>query len=198
MTYQNDTKGLLVKIDTTRFKFPERCPICGDRSVDHGLIARSLPNKRFSTKQYYIRGEQRSKIGHARTTDIKRLQIPVCEKHFFSIDEMSRVRAILTLTSGISISLALFVGTAIGFLLYDELSIPLHLQVFLLVSLSVMAFSMYGLGPSKLDRAVKIIDFDNSDQTIVLQIKNKWYIDELLHMNISSAQIVRYTLKPRF
>ena len=155
-------------------------------------------NKHFSNKHYYPIYSYRRRKVRPRTTEIRRLKIPVCDRHFFSIDEMSRVRAILTFVGGISMALMLIIGIAIGFLLYDQLQIPFHLHALFLGSFCIVAFSMYELGPSKLERAVTIIDFDNSDQTIVLQIKNRWYADEIMSMNPSSAQLVRYTLKPRF
>ena len=171
--------------------------MCGDRAEDHGLITRSIENKYFSTKEYIPVYNLGSRAHRPRPTEIRRLKIPVCDEHVHSIDEMSRVRAILTFTGGISFALSLAIGIVIGFLLYDNLLIPIPLYTVLLFSFSVMACSMYGLGPSRLDRMVEIIDFDNHDQTIVLQIRNRWYADEMLRMNPSSAQVVRYILKPR-
>ncbi|MHA1930163.1 MAG: hypothetical protein ACTSV2_16450 [Candidatus Thorarchaeota archaeon] len=198
MGSDNYRKDILVKVDTTRFKFPDICPVCGDRAVDHGLIARSVGNKQYSTKPYYPRYSYRSRTSRPRITEVRRLKIPVCDKHFYSIDEMGRVRAILTFTGGISVALTIAIGIVMAFLLYDNLVIPIPLYTLLLFSFSVMAFSLYVLGPSKIERMINIIDFDNSDQTIILRIKNRWYVDELLRMNSSSAQIVSYVMKPRF
>ncbi|MHA1577357.1 MAG: hypothetical protein ACTSU3_08345 [Candidatus Thorarchaeota archaeon] len=197
MNISGRQKGLLIRIDSSSIEFPDICPICGERATHHRLISRSNRNKLKSrtTNYYWGRrtGSKRSISGETR-----RLRIPVCDKHYQTIDEMSRIHSLTGLLAGVSVLLFGIVGVIIAFHLYDRIPLPFSGYFVILLITLVMVGSLKNLGPDELQRAISIVDFHHHGHIVILKIRDQWYGEDILRMNASSAQAVRNTTKSKF
>ncbi len=69
----------------------------------------------------------------------------------------------------------------------------------ILLAVCVIGLVITGVasGPTKLERAIKVLDISKNSGMLILQIRNRRYAEELVMLNPTSAKIIR-TADPLF
>jgi len=105
---------------------------------------------------------------------------------------MGRVNLLAGIVAGISVLLFAFIGAVIAFHYYDNIAFPIggYFAFFLVTIIMIQSFR--SLGPDDLEKVISIVDFHHLGHIIILRIKDRWYGEEILRGNPSSAQSVRF------
>ena len=88
--------------------------------------------------------------------------------------------------AGLSAPLSIALGVFIGFKWYDGVILPLEVYLLAIISLTVLLWSLRGLGATGLDRVISIVDFVQGNPVIIIRVKSGPYADEFLAVNKSS------------
>jgi len=183
--------GLLIRIDSSATEFPNICPICGERATHHRLVSKSNRRRLKAQRSTYYRPTRYTKKNVVQG-ETRRLRIPVCDEHYCTSEEMSRMNLLSGLIAGISVLLFGLVGAIIAFHYYDNIPLPIGAYLIFLTIIIVMLGSFRNLGPDELQKVISIVDFHHHGHIIILRIKDNWYGEEILRSNPSSAQGVRF------
>ncbi|MHA1902352.1 MAG: hypothetical protein ACXADL_02830 [Candidatus Thorarchaeota archaeon] len=186
---------LVIRFESGNINFPGYCPVCGDPATTDGTIARSKTNRLKTKGPYYhytwgrrflVRGETRQ------------LRIPVCERHYFSFEDVKRAGTILGIVAGVSALLFMSLTIIIAFNLYDGNTLPILGYVGYAIVTFIMLGSFRALRPRKLEKAISIMDFNVQGQSILLRIRDTRYGEEMLRLNSSNARPIGYKRRNRF
>jgi len=93
--------------------------------------------------------------------------------------------------AGFSAPLSIILGIVIAFSWYDRILLPIEFYVISSLSWFVLLWSLRGLGATDLDRSISIVDFVRGNPIVIIRVKARWYVDEILAMNQSSKIIGR-------
>jgi hypothetical protein len=176
----------LIKLDTETMRFPESCPVCGAACTATGFVMAESPEILRASRNYW-----RSRKSTHGVRGVRRgLIIPVCDAHAEDEAQRERMKVADTLLFGLSMILLFFSGVNIGFAILDHQS-PAMLAVLVFVpSLLLTALALRGLGPSKLERVVNVVDLGPVDGKAVLRIRNHSYLQELIRLNPGAMRAV--------
>ena len=183
------SESYYILISSDMIQFPKLCPVCGSPTCDEGSIAKSsgIPSS-SRLEDWYMRGHKKFA---QRLLEIKRLQVPVCEEHYYSPEHIGKIRGMSAIVGGLSILTFLYTGFMIWFRIFLALPIGSFWLVLLPISLGVLFLSLRNLGPSTLQKSIDIVYSDKNSEEVVLRIQHKWYRDELLRLNPMRATPVR-------
>ena len=175
MSQPIESNSLLIRFQTGSIQYPEICPVCGKEATNNGRIIRARGLEGVIPRTDPIR--------RLKANDSRQLEIPCCEKHHYSATEMSKINSITGMISGLSVFTMIFLSIYIPMSWVLQTTLPSGIYSIYLFMALVMVVSLRSLGPSKLEKAVSIVYFDNELQTLILKIKNKWYYDEIIRLN---------------
>ena len=193
-----------IRLDSANAEFPRQCPICGKSAERTGLISRII--KRYIGRQpkhlqmphkargVPIKSDDLPQGGSMESDRIRRsIHVPICDEHFLSTRSKEKLRPTCVIINGVSLVTTMFIGLLIITASLDRFMIGFQWFLFLEISLIIAVTSFVWLRPSDLERVVSIYHLEPGTKEIVLKLKHKWYLDELLRLNPSTAK--RVTVK---
>ena len=178
-------RDVLVRIKTTRFKFPMLCPICGTQATRNRTISKIKKDQIKQTINSNVRYRRWSPASPTSTIRFS-LEIPVCEKHYKSLEEIAFERSFNALLVGMTTPIAILLGLVIAFNFYDGVFLPIEFYLLEILSCAILFLSYRKLGPSDVEKIVSIVDFVQGNPTATLRVRNPWYVNEILTMNHSA------------
>ena len=93
--------------------------------------------------------------------------------------------------AGVSVLLFCLVGAIIAFHFYDNIPLPFGVYlIFSLITLGMLG-SFRSLGPDELQKVISIVDFHHHGHIIILKLRDRWYGEEILRNNPTSASLKR-------
>jgi hypothetical protein len=176
----------LVRLDTETMRFPQSCPVCGAACTATGFVMAESPEILKATRNYWRGRKSTQGVRGVR----RGLIIPVCDAHAEDEAQRARVKVADTLLFAVSIILLVFSGANIGFAILDHQSPALLAVLVFALSVLLTALALRGLGPSKLERVVNIVDLGPLDGKTVLRIRNCSYLEELIRLNPGAMRAV--------
>jgi len=183
-------RDVLIRVNSTSLEFPRICPVCGSAATKHRYISRTKKdggNDAISANRKYNPWLPPLPSPTTRFS----LDIPVCDKHYKSSTELRMGRSMTAIIAGFSAPLSIILGIVIAFSWYDRILLPIEFYVISSLSWFVLLWSLRGLGATDLDRSISIVDFARGNPIVIIRVKARWYVDEILAMNQSSKIIGR-------
>ena len=186
-----------VKITSNSMVLPKICPVCGRETTDTAIIGSISPEEREKAER--LREINRTATGGfnrrpslwAKPGSVKRIAVPVCDNHTYSIDEHARTRGIAAIVGGISLIVFLLSSISVTLTLVRGISIDPLWAIIPVVSAIAIAFSYKVLGPSSVEKAVSIEEFATGGGYLILKISDRHYRDEVIRLNPMKARPVR-------
>ncbi len=190
-----------VKITSNSIAFPKICPVCGRETTDTAIIGSISPEEREKAER--LREINRTATGGlnrrpslwAKPGSVKRIAIPVCDNHTYSIDEHARTRSIAAVVGGISLIAFLLSSISVTLTLVRGIPIDRSWAIIPVVSAIAIACSYRALGPSSVEKAVSIEEFAPGGSYLILKISKRHYRDEVVRLNPMTATPVRKILR---
>lgn len=176
----------LVRLDTDEIHFPETCPVCGEPCTSVGFVMSESPEVLKATKDYWWMRKETNGVRGVRRGFV----IPVCHSHAEDEAQRERVKIVDTLLLSVSIALLFFSGMSIGFATLDHRSPTALAALVFPISAILSAYALRGLGPSKLERVVTVVNLGPSNGKTVLRIRNQSYLEELIRINPGAMRAV--------
>lgn len=186
-----------VKITSNNMVLPKICPVCGREATDTAIIGSISPEEQEKAER--LREINRMAVGGfnrrpslwTKPGSVKRIAVPVCDNHTYSIDEHARTRGIAAVVGGISLIAFLLSSISVILTLVRGIPIdPLWITI-PVVSAIAIAFSYMALGPSSVEKAVSIEEFAPGGSYLILKITDRHYRDEVIRLNPMKARSVR-------
>ncbi len=192
-----------MRIDTQPFDFPRICPVCLKAAEYQGEIhavsqrdsqghpARSFVGSYRSTRFRHLDYDNR-----LLPPSVSRLRVPTCRAHAHTPDKSSRRRTFFGFIAGVSTMSTLLLGTFMSFSFYDGNPIALEWYIMFFLAVSLMIASLVDLGPNALERAISVQHMLPNAGKIILRVKNKEYLDEILRLNPTKSTPVKRKRHP--
>ena len=194
-SFVTSNKDLLIRVDSARVEFPRICPVCGQKATKRRQIYRTkkdVVKDSISTKIRYSRWFPPAPSPSLRLS----FEVPVCEKHYKSPSDLQQDRSITTIVTGLAAPISIIIGVFLAFNWYDGINPPLGYYAVFAVSLIALIWGLRRLGATDLDRAISIVDFVQGNPMVVIRVRARWYVDEILSLNHSSRMINRGKRSP--
>lgn len=181
----------IIQLTGGNFKLPTICPVCGKPATDEGTVPAisSFEKGRAeeATRHTSFAGSghlwRMGEKGMKRVGGVRRFRIPTCEEHAISYEETSKLRIPCSICSGLLIILTFFIGLSIlGSLALGD-STDMGRIIFLVASIMGIAITGYFGGPTKLEKAVTVLDGSENFSHLIWRISNEEYAGELLRLN---------------
>lgn len=190
-----NNEDYLVQLDSANSQFPYLCPICRKSAERTGIISKSV--KGFMRKLPPSFSLRHWSVGAAHDpTHLRRsIHVPICEDHLISYGSKEKIRPACIVVNSFSIVTTMFVGFLIIAASIDQFMIGFQWFLFLEMLIIISVTSLVWLRPSELERAVSIIRIEPGTSMIVLRLKHKWYLDEILRLNPESTKRVKVLWK---
>ncbi len=187
--------GQLIKFEHGTVIFPSFCPVCGAPVTTEGAIPAISQLERHKAMAQDVRigpyGAHSSPRLMPRLGSISRFFVPTCDEHGITFEEAARYRGPLALCSGLMVLLAVVIciWIILGYAAYT----PLDSNAFLLLGIVIFIGigTYYASGPTPLERAISVVDISPSLDTVILNIRDSNYIDEILRLNPLIAKRVK-------
>ncbi len=195
----------IVQVTGGGLNLPQICPVCGEPADDKGTIpalsardreeARRMATHPMCIGSGYYGGAAGSgyllPARRSSTGSVSPFSIPTCEKHGLYYDEEARLSGPCSILSGILMIAAFFIGLSLlGSVVLGVTLDPFEVIVEIVILL-VLAITIRVGGPTKLEKAVKIVDMSEDYSSMTLLIKNRTYAEELLRLNPVTAKLIR-------
>ncbi len=179
---------VLVKLDgVNRIQFPDICPVCGREAtsntripfVQPGNMPRSsIPRDRSAAK----------KLIEARQ-NMASIQIPVCESHDLSYEELGRAKGLLTVMGGIALVALVFLTITLGESVIAGRG-PSSLSVVGLIAvILLLGFSARLVGPSAVEEAISLVEYEPQSGNAIVRVKNRSYAERITGLNPMRATL---------
>ncbi|TFG09975.1 hypothetical protein EU538_03475 [Candidatus Thorarchaeota archaeon] len=178
---------LLVRLnDVNRTQFPEVCPACGADATSSTRIAFARSSK--SPNALNPAYESAKSVMEARAS-VGSIEIPVCDTHDLSYEELARARGVITMVGGISL-VALFIMsfTILGSLATGR-SLSYLWYLGLGMTLLLLALSAKLTGPNALEKAISLVHYEPQAGNVILRIKNRSYAERIVELNPMQAEL---------
>lgn len=181
------SKDFRIRVDAGSIKFPPVCPLCGTQATKFRFITKTKKDhiKQAVSPQYRRWRRTPFPIPTQRFS----LDIPVCDRHYKTANELQQSRSTYGLMAGISAPISIMLITFIGFNWYESVLLPFQYYIFCVLSWSIFFWSVRKLGASDLERAISILDWVQGNPIILIRVRTGWYADEILTFN-PSARVV--------
>jgi hypothetical protein len=190
-------RDTFISIESERLHFPTICPVCSRPTTEESMIAAISTKERIAASQmrawdrFYMSRSAYSRKLVREGMDVRRLVLPVCEDHVISALDRGKMRVIFGLLAGFSILGLIWQSAFIAFQIYDGLQIAPATWLLLAFYAIVAVISISVLGPTAIDRAIKVVDTAFGGNFLLLKVKNPEYADELVRLNPMTAKKVR-------
>ena len=176
-------------------KFPDFCPVCDAPVTTDGTIPAFTHSQREEADGLNMWAFTSSRVvgstrSFPRTEGPSYVTIPVCDRHQFSFQETKHLRGILPLLCGLSIVLAAFLILAVLARILDSGTINTSVAFLLILDLIAIECTYKFGGPTALERSVSVYDMSPDMRTVILDIVNEEYAEELLKLNPMSAMSI--------
>jgi hypothetical protein len=181
----------IIQLTGGDFKLPTSCPVCGKPATDEGTVPAisSLERGKVeeATRHTSFAGSghlwRMGEKGMGRVGGVRWFRVPACEEHAVSYEETSKLRIPCSICSGLLIILTLFIGLSIlGSLALGDRP-DIGRIIFLGVSIIGIAITGYFGGPTKLEKAITVLDSSEDFGHLILRISSDEYAEELLRLN---------------
>lgn len=187
----------VVRVESSRIRFPKICPVCGQPATKTARIQIAWDQKdyqgQYSYVPHYMRGPRRLQS----QSPSKVLLIPVCEDHNLTYDEQERIRSLCIVVNGFALAFLFFGLLLAGDALWRGRSIPpFSFSVILFFSASLLA-GLFAFRRNVLERAVRIVGFDAGIRHILIRFEKDQYRDEFLAENSMSSELIRWIVKSK-
>ncbi len=179
---------VLVRLDgVNRIQFPDTCPVCGRNAtsntripfVQQGKMPKSpIPRDRPATK----------KLIEARQ-NMASIQIPVCESHDLSYQELGRAKGLMTVMGGISLVALFFLIITIGSSVIAGRGLNYLSVLGLVAVILLMVFSAKLVGPSAVEEAVSLVQYEPQSGIAIIRVKNRAYAERITELNPMRATL---------
>lgn len=179
---------VLVKLDgMNRIHFPDTCPVCGRLAtsitripfVHPGNMPRpSIPRDRSAAK----------KLIEARQ-NMASVQIPVCESHDLSYEELGRAKGLMTVMGGVSLVALFFLIITIGSSVIAGRGLSTLSILGLIVVILLLGFSAKLVGPSEVEEAVSLVEYEPQSGNAIIRVKNRSYAERIIGLNPMRATL---------
>jgi len=178
-----DSTRLLV-LSSDDIVFPDICPVCGEPTTANGVIASTVTRLTVRAIPQFYTARRRV----APEKEVRYLRVPVCDRHYYSVNDMARLKGVCVVTGGVTFFLSVLLVVFLVFSWLDRNTVATELYLLSAAVGIIMFSSFYVLGPSALERAISVVNLDLGNQGIVLRIKNEWYRDALVMSNPTTAR----------
>jgi hypothetical protein len=186
----------IVRANLDRITFPQQCPVCGVRSDSVTKIT-AIPGR-----EQYLRPswDPRLSASTRRLAGIselekKTLMVPVCQDHKYEAEDECRSRILCVVSDGTLMAVALFAV----FNITNDLSLSRMTGFWAYASIGLFALSLgltyFVFRPRPIERAVRIVGFDNGFQYVWLEIEKEEYRDAFLEENKIHAELISWIMK---
>ncbi|MHA1770622.1 MAG: hypothetical protein ACTSYL_09590 [Candidatus Thorarchaeota archaeon] len=184
----------LVRFDITKARFPRICPVCGARATKTvQLVVNPSSMDRLSG---YDRLLARSIMKTSSVPSNRRfLTIPVCEDHYYSSDDMCRLRTLCIVGTGLAFGVTWMAYFKIGNAIVFHQETPFWALATLAGFIASIIISAIAFRPSKLERAVKIVGFDPSLSSVIVKFKSPEFRETFMSENPMNATLVKWIVK---
>lgn len=194
----------IIQVTGGGLNLPQICPVCGKPADDKGTIPALSARDREEARRmathpmcigsgYYAGAAGSGYLLPARkssTGSVAPFSIPTCEKHGLYYDEAARLSGPCSILSGILMIAAFFIGLSLLGNVVLGVTLDSFQVVVEIVILFVIVISMRVGGPTKLEKAVKIVDMSEDYSSMTLLVRDRDYTEELIRLNPSTAKLV--------
>ncbi|MCF2137085.1 MAG: hypothetical protein K9W43_07535 [Candidatus Thorarchaeota archaeon] len=186
----------LVRFDITKARFPPICPVCGARATK--TVQMVVNPSSMDRLDGYDRLFARSIMKRSSAPSNRRfLMIPVCEDHYYSSDDMCRLRTLCIIGTSLAFGITWMAYFKIGNAIIFHQETPLWALLTFAGFIASIILSAIAFRPSKLERSVKIIGFDPSLASVIVDFKSPEYRDLFISENPMNATLVKWIVKGR-
>jgi hypothetical protein len=194
----------IVQVTGGGLNLPQICPVCGEPANDKGTIPALSAKDREEAQRmashpmcigsgYYGGAVGSGYLVPARrlsTGSVSPFSIPACEKHALYYEEEARLSGPCSILSGILMIVAFFVGLSlIGSIALgvtpDFFEVVVEIAILLVIVITIRVG-----GPTKLEKAIKIVDMSEDYSSMTLLIRDRVYTEELLRLNPVTAKLI--------
>ena len=185
----------IVRVNTTRIRFPRICPICGSNATKTMRISTIPGRKQWLRPQWdpmFWSGTQRfgMSLSQAQT-----FIVPVCEDHYYGDESKCRYRLLCIVADGILMVMSLFALASIGSDFWLGRASAFWVYPVLSFFAVAMALSYFAFKSDPFESCFRIIGFDAGLQHVWLQLKNHEYRDAFLNENPTSSELVSWIIR---
>jgi hypothetical protein len=182
-----------VRSSIAKVKFPEVCPVCLKEPEDLVLVTvldRSSDDIIPDTYSSFKRGDDELGAAADSIKGAATFWIPTCNRHGSGSLRTGRVKFVAWASYFVFFYIILYfaldVSRAVHFsrpLLMPMTGLGLSLAAFIILVL-------YGYFPRILERKIKFISIDRSNDLVIIDIKNEEYLEQFKEMNVMHTDIL--------
>ena len=170
-------RDVIIRSKLSDIRLPHSCPICGENATRRMVISKTKKDPTRPRTQYYWWSPPPP------STQRISLDVPVCDNHYRTTDQLKQSRGLIGFLAGITAPLSIFFALIIGFNFYDGIMLPFGYYLLFLFFVIAFVWSSRKLGATDVERVVSIMDFVQGNPMIKLRVRRRWYADEILKVN---------------
>jgi len=186
MTPQKEVfKEPVIRVPINKIRFPDICPICGEKATKPARVASTPGKKRSLRAPYPVLCPSARRGQGIIPPEIKSLRLNVCDEHYKSDEGDSNYKVVCFAGNGLLAAAFMFALFVIGSDLWIGRALdPLPLSILVIFPLSLLlTIVAFRAGP--LAASVKIVGFDSGLQNVWLQFRRSDYRDVFMEENTS-------------
>ena len=184
----------LVKVEISKVKFPEKCPVCLGEPED--LVSVTIKERSStvlgdkSPVRMWTDGRDMADRILASARNAVVFWVPTCMRHGSGKLKTGRARIIAWAAVFVLFYPALYFILGINVAIWYSQSLLEPVAGLTMILLLLFVLAIYGYYPRALERSLKFIDIDRAKSTVYIDIMNDGYRKLFMDLNAMHADVI--------
>lgn len=181
------------RFNPDRVTFPDTCPVCNKPAAAEGIVIASQGKEEegFGSIRPSSITAPRHRASLIQSVSTRKLRIPTCSEHATSEGENTTARSVAAIINGLSIIAFLIVSFNLGLTIMQGMPVAPWMAILWISIVIAMLASYKALGPTDLQKAIEVVEYDAGGSRLTVQISNLSYARQFLHSNTDSVEIIK-------